>query len=161
MFQEPGTQPDKGRKLIMKSLNKNATIVFILLMERMNGQQHIKIVNTPYMPLTVEKIGGHVVTPWGIAQQYSLCHYFKQDGDLFQDPEMCFFVTDNRVDRLDFEVLHIVPYMYQQATLGIYEESVQMEDQRLTTFYRKLQKDHTAFANQWLHNIKQQGFLLK
>jgi len=31
----------------------------------MNQQQHLKITNEPFMPLTIEKIGEGIATPWG------------------------------------------------------------------------------------------------
>jgi len=77
-----------------------------------------------------------------------------------QDPEMCFVVVDNRTHQttdLDFVSIH--PYMFQQANMGICQQSIQMENNRLTKYNRKMQADHTIFANQWLYNIRQQGFL--
>lgn len=131
-------------------------------MDSLKGGQHRKIYNEPYMPLTIEKIGQHLETPWGIGDQYSLCHYYEQNGHLMQDPEMCFFVIDKREGfSADYGKAVIAPYMFQQANLGIYQESVRMENQKVTVFHRRLQNDHTQFANQWLLNIMQQGFLLK
>nr|WP_199077103.1 hypothetical protein [Pedobacter sp. ASV19] len=143
----------------MEFLNENATIVFSKLIDSLNGQQHRKIVNAPYMPLTIERIGQNVETPWGLANLYSLCHYYKQNGDLMQDPEMCFFAIDGRGDfKADYGKHFVAPYLYQNAYIG-FHESVRMENHKLTTFNRKMQKEHTHFANDWLRNIQQQGFL--
>ena len=145
----------------MEFLNLKSTIVFTKLVDTlMEGYR--KIVNEPYMPLTMEKIGERISTPWGIAKLFSFCHYYEQNGDLMQDPEMCFFMIDNRQGfTADFDKLLIAPYSFQQANLGIYEESVLMEADSLTKFHRPMQKGHAAFANQWLATIQQQGFLNK
>lgn len=145
----------------MEFLNNNATIVFAALKDRLDNDQHLKIINEPFMPLTMERIGRFITTPWGMADLFSLRHYYELNGDLMQAPEMCFFVLDARGHfKADFDKFRIAPYMYRQADLGIYEESVLMENDRLTTFQRKMQKDHTDFANSWLRNIQQQGFLI-
>lgn len=126
----------------------------------MNGKQHLKIVNEPFIPLTIERIGEGIITPFGSGVQYSLCHYYEQNGDLMQDPEMCFVVTAtvNTVNEALGDV-KIIPYLFQQANLAIYQESIIIEDNRLAKVIRRMQADHTRFANQWLANIKGQGFL--
>ncbi len=114
------------------------------------------------MPLTMELIGVGIETPWGMADLYSLCHYYEQNSDLMQDPEMCFLVTDERNGfAADYEKLQIAPYMFRQANMGIYQDSVIMENSKLTKFRRRQQKDQTMFANTWLTNIREQGFLIK
>lgn len=124
------------------------------------GKEHRKIINEPYMPLTIEHIGQYISTPYGLADQYSLCHYYEQNGDLMQDPEMCFLVIDHRETFSDDHFkLKIAPYMFQQASLGIYQASVRMVSSIATVFHFKMQKEQTLFANQWLRNIDQQGFL--
>nr|WP_147420451.1 hypothetical protein [Sphingobacterium detergens] len=108
----------------------------------------------------MENIGWDIETPWGNACQFSLCHYYEQNFDLMQDPEMCFLVIDNRGDfKADFDKLKVIPYMFQQANLGIYQDSIIIEDSKLTKFLRRQQKDQTEFANMWLVNIREQGFL--
>lgn len=112
------------------------------------------------MQLTIEHIGKYIETPWGLANLYSLSHYYEQNGDLMRDPEMCFFVIDNRNGfPADYQNVKVAPYMFQQDSLELYQESVHMENSKLTVFNRKMQQDHTVFANQWLKNIQQQGFL--
>ncbi|MBT2561329.1 hypothetical protein J7E50_10845 [Pedobacter sp. ISL-68] len=144
----------------MKFLNLKATIVFTQLVDTLKEGQYRKILNEPYMPLTIEKVGERINTPWGLASLYSFCHYYEQNGDLMQDPEMCFFMLDNREGfSADFAKVLIAPYIFRQANLAIYEESVLMESDSLTKFHRPMQKGHTDFANQWLANIQQQGFL--
>ncbi len=145
----------------MEFLNLKSTIVFTKLVDTLNNGYRI-IENRPFMPLTIEQIGEQISTPWGIAKLYSFCHYYEQNGDLIQDPEMCFFMIDNRQGfTADFDKVRIAPYSFRQANVGIYEESVRMESNSLTKFHRPMQQSHTEFANQWLGNIQQQGFLNK
>ena len=80
----------------METLNKFSTKIFCDLLERMQGKQHLKIMNEPFMPLTIEKIGEGIITPWGEGEQYSLCHYYEQNGDLMRDPEMCFVIAKHQ-----------------------------------------------------------------
>jgi hypothetical protein len=144
----------------MNKLNKQATEIFRRLIASMNGKQHLKIKNEPYMPLTIEQIGQGISTPFGTGTQYSLCHYYEQNGDLMQDPEMCFIVAGTAGTGNDGSgLVTIIPYMFQQANLAIYQESIIIEDNRLEEIIERMQADHTDFANQWLINIKRQGFL--
>lgn len=126
----------------------------------MQGNQHVKIENDPYMPLTIELIGEPVDTPFGIGLQYSLCHYYKQFGDLVQDPEMCFLLIDNRENDFDnWEKVDVIPYMYQNGNLGIYQESIEFIDGKIEVINQKQQVEHRYFAGHWLRNIWEQGFL--
>lgn len=144
----------------MNKLNKRATEIFRRLIASMNGKQHLKIKNEPYMPLTIERIGIGITTPFGTGTQYSLYHYYEQNGDLMQDPEMCFVVTGTTGTGDDgSEAVTIIPYMFQQANLAICQESIIIKDNSLAEVIERMQADHTDFANQWLINIKGQGFL--
>ncbi|MDB5158784.1 MAG: uncharacterized protein JWR50_3491 [Mucilaginibacter sp.] len=135
----------------METLNQFSTKIFCELIGKMQGKDHLKITNEPFMPLTIEKIGEGITTPWGEGEQYSLCHYYEQNGDLMQDPEMCFIITSQQN--------YIVPYLYTQAALGIYEESILIKNSQMLTYKRTLQLHHVVFANTWLRNIQAQGFL--
>jgi hypothetical protein len=144
----------------MKRLNLNSTRIFCVLMDSL-VDNYRKIENKPYMPLSMEFIGTAQLKPYGLAMLYSLCHYYKQNGDLMQDPEMCFAVVDNRERSQDYTAVYVVPYMYQQANLGIYQESIQIEEGCFFgSFDGRQQAQHAAFADTWLDNIEQQGFLL-
>lgn len=76
---------------------------------------------------------------------FSVTHYFKQNGDMCQDPEMLFFQRNEKY----------FPCMFQMAIPPIYEESIYVEDGGLT-FYPRLQNNHKNFANTWMLNIKEQ-----
>ena len=111
------------------------------------------------MPLTIEKLEENILTPWGVATTYSLSHSYLQNGDLMRDPEMVFILVDNRSDEKDFHGIGIYPQMYQQDNLGLYEESVTIENGQIKSFIKTWQHSHCNFANLWLKNIKQQGFV--
>jgi hypothetical protein len=150
----------KGRIMIMKTLNQGGTKVFCQLIDKMQGKQHLKIEIENYMPLTIEKIADNIKTHWGTASLYSLLHFYIQYGDLMQDPEMCFIVVDERNGMASNpENVKIVPYMFQQANMGIYQESITFKNGELDKYNKSMQYDHTIFANQWLQNIGRQGFL--
>lgn len=111
------------------------------------------------MPLTMERLGGDFVSIWGAGEFYSLCHCHKQNGNLMQDPEMCFLVVDNRRSSGDFKNIHIVPCMLQNAALGVYEESISFMSGRVGIYLPKMHTGHLGFAAIWLANIAQQGFI--
>ena len=143
----------------MKKINQQGTKIFCKLLKKLNGQQHLKLSTEEFMPLTLELIEENIISPWGNGNLYSLAHYYELNGDLMRDPEMCFVVVDNRKDEKDFEFIGIYPQMFQQDNLGLYEESVCIENGKLTTFIKVWQDGHCSFANQWLQNINKQGFL--
>ena len=103
----------------------------------------ISISNEPYMRLCIEHIG---TGPCGY-EAISVAHYFEQNGDLCQDPEMCFELVPQGA--------HIVyePYLFQQAIPPIHQEvfATGAENPRL-------KRQLTVFAQQWDHNLKAQGF---
>lgn len=144
----------------MKKLNLHATRIFSQLLKKLNGKEYKKLVSEGFLDLTIEGLEENLLTPWGIGITYSLCHYYEQNGDLMRDPEMVFIVVDNRANENDFENLHIYPKMYQQDNLAIYEESIAIEYGKITSYIKAWQAAHVQFAQQWLSNIKEQGFLI-
>ncbi len=128
----------------MKHLNETAQEIFDTLIEGLdlveNHHKRIDNASGSFMPLSVELIAKN-----SIGLTYSLAHYYIQNGDLMQDPEMLFIKHENG---------KTFPAMFQQAAPPIYEESI---------FWNKkwkvnpcLQAEHTAFAHTWLKNIKNQ-----
>lgn len=99
---------------------------------------YIKIENEPYMPLVIERIGG---------DEYSIGHYYWQNGDRMCDPEITFTVDSKS---------HLIDVLtYQLDALGIYQK-VYADDQK--RFSRKLCTELNQFLYDWLKNIKHQGF---
>ena len=143
----------------MKSLNLKSTEIFVSLIEQLKGNDHIKIENDPYMPLTIERIGDNISIPTGAGTLYSLCHYYKENGDLMQDPEMCFIAVDQRDKPEAWTEYYVFPYIFRLANVGFYQESILFVNGKADKINKAMQADHTAFANQWLVNLQDQGFL--
>lgn len=143
----------------MYKLNKPATKALIGLLNRMGDQVYLKLRSEGFLPLTAEKIGREIETPFGKGFLLSLAHYYEQNGDLMRCPEMVFIVVDKRHYPKDFDSLFAFAQLYQQDDLGIYEESTAISNGRLIGFNDCCQRSHISFANRWLHNIQMQGFL--
>jgi len=133
----------------MRTLNKEATKIFNNITEGLGygleeDNNYLKLDNSngAFMPLVVECIG-----QTDFALIFSFAHYFKQNGDLCQDPEMLFFKHDDG---------DIYPFMFQQAIPPVYEESIFKDVDGQWKCKPRLQTDHTKFANMWLKNIKTQ-----
>lgn len=144
----------------MQKINLQATAIFCRLLKILNGQQHMKLHSDGFMPLIVERIQENIITTFGGGTLYSLCHYYEQNGDLMRDPEMCFIVVDNRKKKNDYAAVGIFPQMYQLDSLGLFEESVTIDNGAITNCIKMWQKGQCSFANIWLKNIREQGFLL-
>ena len=138
----------------MKKLNGSATRIFLRLLQKIKEQEYIKLRVEGFMPLSLERLY-KVETPFGTGNVYSLNHTYEQNGDLMRDPEMCFIVVTG-VDEHDTS---IYPQLYRQDNLGLYEESVQIENGHVIGYITIWQHGHASFANQWLKNIQSQGFL--
>lgn len=143
----------------MKQLNEQATRIFCRLIKRLEGRQHNKYLSEGFMPLSMERLEENILTPAGVGTTYSLCHYYKQNGDLMRDPEMVFIVVDNRKNEKDIKDVHIYPQLYQLDSLGLYEESISIEYGQIKSFIKRWQAAHCRFGNQWLRNIQMQGFI--
>lgn len=128
---------------MVKQLNKNATKIFNKIVKMMNDEGYIKINNSEgiFMPLSAEKIDkvSH-------GELISFAHYFEQNGDLVQDPEMIFLVLNEDM---------IFPVSIQHS-FGRLIEGIVFENGELKGVYPNQQEDMTSFANMWLKNIKEQ-----
>ena len=76
---------------------------------------------------------------------FSIAHYFKQNGDLCQDPEMVILVYP--------ELQMAEAFSFQQAIPPIYQE-VYPEPGK---FRPRLKKELNSFLRQWLTNCINQG----
>ena len=128
----------------MKTLDKKAAEILRGLL----ALQTAKIDNSDgvYMPVHIELID--------LTEKYnhiSLAHYGQQNGDAMRDPEMIF--------ALHKESQQFIPYYYRNDYMGIEQNSVKWSEDGVFLI-RRLQAEHTTFANQWLRNIAaQQGIL--
>lgn len=91
------------------------------------------------MPVSVERIAD---------REFSIAHYYEQNGDLMADPEMVFLRS---VDGSSFFPLH-----FQQDNTGSYRVGMSIEADGKIRWNAREQADQVSFANQWLTNIKQQ-----
>lgn len=126
----------------MKTLDRKAAEIFRALL----ALQTTKIDNSDgtYMPVYLELIGR--IDKYDF---FSLAHYGQQNGDAMRDPEMLF--------ALHKETQQFIPYYYRNDYCGIEQNSVRWSEDGVF-LNRRLQAEHTTFANQWLRNIAaQQG----
>ena len=92
--------------------------------------------------------------------QFATESYGQFLRNIQKDPEMCFIVVNNMQEQAKaYEMVKIIPYLFQQDNAGLFEESVIFTDNKTTKYSPKMNADHAAFANLWLGNIKNQGFL--
>jgi hypothetical protein len=107
---------------------------------------HASIENPPYMRLVIEDIGtgprGH--------QAISVAHYFTQNGDLCQDPELCFELIPQGG--------HVVyePFLFQQAVPPVYQE---VFENGPASENHRLKRQLTTFAQTRDRNLNDQGFV--
>lgn len=126
----------------MKTLNERATEILKALL----ALQTSKIDNSDraYMPVHIE-----IIDRSETCKHISLAHYGEQNGDMMRDPEMLF--------ALHKETQQFIPYYYRNDYMGMEQYSVRWTEESVL-LNRRLQADHTSFANQWLRNIAaQQG----
>jgi len=144
----------------MKSLNIASKRIIFQLIENMYEAECLEIENKPYLNLVLERIGNEIKTAYGDADMYSLSSCYEQDEHLKIELLMCFAVIDNRKENsTDWRSVKVFPYMLRQTDPKIFEVSIQIRKGYFQHVDRDLQKRHVEFANQWLHNIKKQGFL--
>jgi len=143
----------------MYSLNKESKAIFSHLLDRMKGEDSLTLTTPEFMPLELKCIGSNFNAPAGDAKLYSLAHYYEANGKNIYDPLMHFVVVDIRHLLNMPDMIVVTPYLYRQDNIGKLERSINMENNRMTTYYSAMQKDHTVFAQLWLNNIKMQGFV--
>lgn len=126
----------------MKTLDRKASEILRGLL----ALQTAKIDNSDgtYMPIHIE-----IIEKTDKYNHISLAHYGQQNGDAMRDPEMLFALHN--------ETRQFIPYYYRNDYCGIEQNSVRWSEDGIF-LNRRLQAEHTSFANQWLRNIAaQQG----
>ena len=142
----------------MKNLNQSATKGFCTLLDKANNSFH-EFKSEGFMPLILSKVGPlHGDGETHTADIYQLAHTFLQYGDTMHDPAMDFIVM-GYAKGCNPKTVIICPASFRQDTTGHYRESVRFNGRSFGGFYPREQADQTYFANIWLRNIKQQGFL--
>ena len=104
---------------------------------------YVSITNEPYMRLVIEHFGNG---PHDLPA-ISVAHYYELNGDLCQDPEMC-FEAESTPDGLVMQ-----PYMFQMANPPVYQEV--SDDAQGVALAGELRD----FAAMWDSNLRDQGFL--
>lgn len=112
-------------------------------------ETHFTAKSPGFMDLVVEVIAPH---------QVSVAHYYEQNGDLCQDPEIVFFVSP--VDGSWYAIEITTPgVMLRGRIFGGYESLVEFDDSgNLKNYKLRAQRDAAIFANKWAKNIRMQGF---
>ena len=128
----------------MKTLDRKASEILRGLL----ALQKSKIDNSDgtYMPIHIE-----IIEKTDKYNHISLAHYGRQNGDTIRAPEMLFALSK--------ESQQFVPYYYRNDYMGMEQYSVRWTNEGIL-LNRRLQADHTTFANQWLRNIATQQHLL-
>lgn len=129
----------------MKALSATSAATLKKMVSMMDDG-YVKIDNTggSFMPVSLETIFDN--------EKYmivSVAHYYEQNSDLLADPEMLFLYVKAMNT-------YIPSYFKQDGVMGTEQESVIVENGEIKGYRSKLQSDHTAFANLWMKNIKQQ-----
>ncbi|PZR29139.1 MAG: hypothetical protein DI535_03755 [Citrobacter freundii] len=144
----------------MKKINNWAAEIFCRLLEKLvDRNSYLKLELPSFEPLYLERIQENLITPFGIGEVYSLMHTYTLNGDMMRDPEMCFIVVDRRAHEKEYHRIGIYPQLFRQDNIGLYEESILIESDEVSTILYKTQHEHVAFANDWLNNISDQGYL--
>lgn len=134
----------------LMQLNPEETASFRAIAE---GVRYRKVTSGGYIDLTVEMVEYRKIA--GVqAMDYSFCHYGELNGDLMRDPEMLFLVIVSPDG--DW---HVYPHYYRNDYAYGYEtESLVPKDGGMGVLL-KTQHDQASFAQDWLRNLKEQGFV--
>ena len=111
---------------------------------------HFKVKSPGFMDLSVENIGRHCV---------SVTHYYEQNGDLCQDPEIVFWMCP--LDGEWYPIEWTTPQFMMLGNLcGGYQKVIWLDDksESWTKARVKAQASLAAFANTWATNLGRQGF---
>lgn len=134
----------------MNFLNKTATQVFekLIALQEATGEDCVKVNNAEglFMYLSFERLC-EVDLCGQRAVNYSMAHYYEQNGDLVPDPDMSFYFFKVNNESC------VVPATFQNSRY--YRESI-YHDGKVWKINKKEQADEVSFANVWLKNIKQQ-----
>lgn len=142
----------------MKTINPQATRIFCRLLDQMGTETQLTFNTNNHPPLLMQQKGGLIATQFGKAQLYSLGHYPTCKGITACEPEMRFIVLDKRVLEKDYGAAKIFPQAYRDDTQGLDEESIVIEDSEITSYKPLWQQGHIQFANEWLAEIRKQGY---
>jgi hypothetical protein len=166
--QNPGAPPAIVAQPFMNKLcklNEEATGIFCQLFARLRRSQDAKTYGDltihldPFLPLVIKELYGIIETPWGEASRCSISQISYKYGNRMREPEMTFLVVDYRQDPEEYNLIGIYPEAYNMDKLALYQKCLDAEYRRLTKYIPTLCHKLAAQANDWLINLKYQGFL--
>jgi hypothetical protein len=139
----------------MTSINISALQVFNSLVTQLGNKEYIRLHAESFASLTFECIG-ELYCMYGHAKKYSLMQTFTQNGALMLHPEICFFhfSTDD-----ENNLNGAYAYYCRLDLLGVCEQSISINNKGDLEIKACLQQQHTYYADNWLWNINEQGFL--
>ena len=104
---------------------------------------HFRLDMPGYDRLCVENIG---------LNRVAVTHYFEQNGDLIQDPEIVFFVGDEILGWIPIEITQVIGGWRQYVKLSA-------DRSRPITYRKQAQASLAEFAEICANNIEGQGWL--
>jgi len=114
----------------------------------------IRIDNDPYERLCIEAVG---IGPRGL-EQISICHYFEQNGDLVQDPDLVVEVIPDAAGMVPGDVKEYGIVSIQHP-FGPAIHACWVDDRGRVTVDERRLRDIRSFARIWDRNLREQGFL--
>lgn len=114
---------------------------------------HIKLENSPYMPLTLEVTGEGLMRSAGYTTDCAIAvsHTHIQNGDLMRDPEVVF-------DYYERGGLFI-PTTFTQHTLGTDRQIIWRDEAGQLRYNPGEHRNLCSFCNTWQQNLRDQGWL--
>ena len=122
-------------------LNQKASKILEKLVDGVDYDNAKRVNNAPgvYMYVSVNQVAEN---------QFSVAHYYEQNGDLCQDPDVVFLKSPSG---------RWFPIMFQQANPPVYQEPVEFdEDGTIKGWRPRMLRDLVSFCNQWMENIEEQ-----
>lgn len=104
---------------------------------------HFRLDMPGYDRLCVENIG---------LNRVAVTHYFEQNGDLVQDPEVVFFVGDENLGWVPIGVTQVIGGWRTYARVA-------PDGSKIVAYRKAAQASLADFAEMWAQNIEDQGWL--
>ena len=126
------------KKVFEKILQANG-----LTLEDFKRIEYLKLTKEGYQPLVFEYLG-----TFNGFNNYSVSHYYVQNGDIMYDPDMQFLEFGDQ----------FIPYTYQLDSLGVFHKAIEIRGGCMLK-NAAMMKDMDSFATIWAKNIEVQGFV--
>lgn len=103
---------------------------------------HFKAKSDGFMDLVVEVVDANLV---------SVAHYYEQNHDLIQDPEVVFWMCP--IDDNWYPIEWTTPPGYYEKSLWLNDDNTAYEEADI-----QAQAELAIFGNKWSTNLRRQGF---